>query len=209
MLNKSLITNYIFSIQTGKVFALIINFKELKCILIINMARDKNIFEEEFNRRYKGTNLQISPAGSGKEYVISNEEASKAILVRTEFSCLDGKTHMHERKPAPFLNVEAVVFFRFAIHDIVYPPDFFVFIYGNPESGRTDYLILRRDELNARLEKIPIRPDRQGFYNLLLWIFMKGFVFVASNLSGEGEWYLLGGLEVGGDCIARGGERDF
>ena len=30
MLNKSLIPNYIFSIQTGNVFALIINFKELK-----------------------------------------------------------------------------------------------------------------------------------------------------------------------------------
>ena len=58
------------------------------------MPRVKNIFEEELNRRYKGTNLQISPAGTSKEYVISNEEASKAILVRTEFSCLNETTYM-------------------------------------------------------------------------------------------------------------------
>ncbi len=57
--------------------------------------------------------------------------------------------------------------------------------------------------------EIPLRPGKGGFYNLLLWIFRDNFVFVASNLSGEGEWYLLGGLEGGGDCIARGGERDF
>jgi len=107
------------------------------------------------------------------------------------------------------LNAEAVAFFRFTIEDVVYPPDFFVFIYGNPVAGRTDFLILRRDELRARLEKIHLRADKLGYYNLLLWIFMNGFVFVASNLSGEGEWYLLGGLQDGGDCIAKEGERDF
>ena len=84
------------------------------------MPRVKDIFEEEFNRRYKGTNLQISQAGSGKEYVISNEEASKALLVRTEFSCLDEETHMHARKPAPYLNAEAVGFFRFTLADIIF-----------------------------------------------------------------------------------------
>jgi hypothetical protein len=170
---------------------------------------NRNIFEEEFNRRYKGTYLKLSQSGSGKEYVISNEEASEALLVRTEFSCLDGKTYMHERKPAPFLNAEAVVFFRFCLADVFYPPDFIVFIYGNPVLGRTDFLIFRYEELKARLQEIPLRPGKEGFYNLFLWIFMNGFVFVASNLSGEGEWYLLGGLEGVGDCLARGGERDF
>ncbi len=104
-----------------------------------------NIFEVEFSRRYKGTNLHISPAGGGKDYIISNEEASKAHLVRTEFPCLDEKTFMHERKPAPFLNAEAVVFFRFTLADTIYPPDFMVLIYENPVSGSTDFLIFAQE----------------------------------------------------------------
>jgi hypothetical protein len=202
-------TFYIFSIQTGQVFALIINFKSGKCILIINIPMNSNIFEQEFNRRYKGTNLKLSRVGRGKEYVISNEEVSKVLLVRTEFSCLDEKMLMHERRPAPFLNAEAVVFFKFRIDDLVYPPEFIVFIYDYHVLGRTDFLIFRYEELKARLRAIQLRPDKGGYYNLLLWIFINGFVFVATNLSGEGEWYMLGGLQGGGDCMARGGERDF
>jgi hypothetical protein len=170
---------------------------------------DKDIFQKEFTKRYKGTNLQISPARSGREYVISNEEASKALLLRTELSCLDEEKYMHERRPAPFLHVEAVVFFRFTLANTVYPPDFIVLIFENPVFGRTDFLIFPREELKTRIEEIPLRPGKGGFYNLLLWIFRDNFVFVASDLSGEGEWYLLGGLERGGDCMARGGERDF
>jgi hypothetical protein len=170
---------------------------------------DKDIFQKEFMKRYKGTNLQISPAANGKDYIISNDAATKAFLVRTEFSCLDEKTHMHERKPAPFLNAEAVVFFRFTLAEVIYPPDFIVFIYENKVLGRNDFLILRYEELKSHLYKIPLRPVTGGYNNLLLWIFPNGFVFAANNLSGEGEWYLLGGLERGGDCMARGGERDF
>jgi hypothetical protein len=170
---------------------------------------DKDIFQKEYSRRYYGTNLQISPAANGKDFIISNDAASKAFLVSIEFSCLDGKTHIHERKPAPFLNAEAVVFFRFSLADVVYPPDFIVLIYENPVFGRTDFLIFPREKFKAQIEEIPLRPGKGGFYNLLLWIFRDNFVFVASDLSGEGEWYLLGGLQSGGDCMAKGGERDF
>jgi len=164
---------------------------------------DKDIFEEDFNRRYKVTSLQISPAGSSKEYVISNEEVTKALVVRTEFSCLDEKTQMYERKPAPFLNVEAVVFFKFTLADIIYPPDFIVLIYDNTASRAADFLIFRTEELKSRLEKIPLRLEKGGYYNLLLWIFRDNFVFVASNLPGKGGWYMPGGLDGGGDCMAR------
>ena len=119
---------------------------------------------------------------------------------------------MHLKEPAPFYKAEAVLFFRFAINDSVYPPDIIVFIYENQVLKRTDFLIFKATTLKDCLGKVPVKLDKSGYYKLLLWIFPGDFVFVANNISGEGEWYLLGGLDnnIGSyDCMAKGSERDL
>ena len=60
--------------------------------------------------------------------------------------------------------------------------------------------------------KVPVKPDKSSYYKLLLWIFPGDFVLVANNISGEGEWYLLGGLQSKNDpvsCQAKESERDL
>jgi hypothetical protein len=170
-----------------------------------------NLFITEFNKRFRNTGLDVSPVKNGKDFVISNEKVSKALLVRTEYP-FDDKEQDYLRYPAPFYNAEAVVFFRFAVNDSVYPPDIIIFIYENQVLKRTDFLIFKATTLKECLGKIPVKPDKSGYYKLLLWIFPGDFVFVANNISGEGEWYLLGGLESKNDpasCMAKESERDL
>jgi hypothetical protein len=171
----------------------------------------KDLFITEFNKRFRNTGLAVSPVKNGKDFVISNEKVSKALLVRTEYP-FDDKEKEYLRYPAPFYRAEAVVFFRFAINDSVYPPDIIILIYENQVLKRTDFLIFKTVALKECLGKVPVKPDKSGYYNLLLWIFPGDFVFVANNISGEGEWYLLGGLQSKNDpdnCMAKETERDL
>jgi hypothetical protein len=168
-------------------------------------------FITEFNKRFRRTGLAVSPVKNRKDFVISNNEASKVLLVRTEYPHND-KKQKYKRYPPPFYNAEAVVLFLFKTDDSVYPPDFIFLIYENPVLKRTDFLIFKETVLKATLSKIPIKPSRSGFYKLLLWIFPGDFVFAANNISGEGEWYLLGGLQSKNDpvsCMAKESERDL
>jgi len=171
----------------------------------------KNPFITEFNKKFRNTGLAVSPVKNGKDFVISNNEASKVLLVRTEYP-FDDKEKEYLRYPAPFYKAEAVLFFRFAVNNSVYPPDIIVFIYENQVLKRTDFLIFKAATLKECLGKVPVKPDKSGYYNLLLWIFPGDFVFVANNISGEGEWYLLGGLQSKNDpvdCMAKESERDL
>jgi len=45
----------------------------------------KNPFITEFNKKFRNTGLAVSPVKNGKDFVISNNEASKVLLVRTEY----------------------------------------------------------------------------------------------------------------------------
>jgi len=175
-------------------------------------AMENKIFETEFNIRFRNRGLKISSAASGNDFVISNDEGTKALLVRTVLPATDPDNLMHLHEPAPFYNAEAVLFFRFSISDSVYPPDHVVLIYENPALKRSDFLIFKTAGLEKRLGDMQIKPDRSGFYKLLLWIFPGDFIFAANDISGEGEWYLLGGLSSGGGAdrtMAKGSERDF
>ena len=62
-----------------------------------------------------------------------------------------------------------------------YPPDFIVFIYENPVLKRTDFLIFKAAVLKECLAKVPIKPDKSGYYKLLLWIFPGDFVFIGKQ----------------------------
>lgn len=175
------------------------------------LITDKNLFEKEFNKRFRNKCLAVSPVKNGNDFVISNEKISKALLVRTEYP-FDDKEEEYLRYSALFYEAEAVLFFRFAISDSVYPPDIIVFIYENQVLKRTDFLIFKAATLKECLGKVPVKPDKSSYYKLLLWIFPGDFVLVANNISGEGEWYLLGGLQSKNDpvsCLAKESERDL
>jgi hypothetical protein len=176
------------------------------------MRRNKEIFKTEITRRFKNSDLTISSDKNGKDFAISNSKVKSDFLVRTEFQCSDPDELMHLRYPAPFYNPQAVLFFKFTLNDSVYPPDFIVFMYENPVLKRTDFLIFKTSVLKECLAKVPIKPDKAGCNKLLLWVFRGDFIFVANNISGEGEWYLLGGLDNNNDpscCMAKGNERDL
>jgi len=126
----------------------------------------KNPFITEFNKKFRNTGLAVSPVKNGKDFVISNNEASKVLLVRTEYP-FDDKEKEYLRYPAPFYKAEAVLFFRFAVNNSVYPPDIIVFIYENQVLKRTDFLIFKAATLKECLGKVPVKPDKSGYYNLL------------------------------------------
>jgi hypothetical protein len=176
------------------------------------MSINKEIFKIEFSRRFKNTGLSVSMAENGKDLVLSGKKTLKALRIRTELPGVDADAFTHLREPAPFYNAEAVLFYKFTLYDSPYPPDYVVFIFENQVRKKTYFLIFKAVVLKECLEKVPVKPDKSGYFNLLLWIFRNDFVFVANNLSGEGEWYLLGGLDndVGSsDCMAKGDERDW
>jgi len=177
------------------------------------MDIQNHIFKEEFVKHLRSSQLTISPVKEGNDFVVSNEASSKSLLVRTVCPTLDMKDLMHLMEPAPFYNAQVIVYYRFMIDDPVYTPDLFIFCYENSVLKRNDFLIFRTHELLSRLLKIGLKPSRSGYYKLLVWIFRGDFVFVANNISGESEWYLLGGLGRPGNgrenTMASDTERDL
>jgi hypothetical protein len=175
------------------------------------MDKDNAQFESEFKKRLGRTSFKLLTTKNGNDYIISNDEASKALLVRAIHPC-DDKKQNYLRHPNPAYNAEAVLIFRFKTDGFVYPHDFYSFIWRNPISGRTDSLIFKTTDIKDCLARVGVRSTRSGYYRLLLWIFPGNFIFAANDLSGEGEWYLLGGVSKGNDperCMGKDTERDF
>ena len=141
----------------------------------------KDIFQIEFNKRFKSTNLKISSTANGIDHFILNAAMSKTVLLRPAYP--DYNYMMtHWKSPAPFLNGEAVLWFLFKTDDSVYPPDYMSLIYENPVLNRTDFLIVKTDKLKERLHKISGKPGKSPIYKMLLWIFRGDFLYVATNL---------------------------
>lgn len=156
----------------------------------------ENTFEVDFRKRFEDYDHSISPGESNGDFTITFKETSKIIFVRTELP----EVREYIKEPAPFYNARAAEIFRFSLNDPSVIPDYYAFIFRNNLTGKNEYLIIETAELLARLAKIPEKPDRNGYYELLMWALPDDGIFIANSVSAEGEWYLLGsGLWKGGD----------
>ena len=173
--------------------------------------KKEGLFKAEFNRRYKSSDLTVYSAPNWKDYIITNESASKIMIVTMVYEDYFD-IRQHKRFPPPQYSAEAVILFRFRIDDSEFTPNVLSFIYENPVLKRTEFLNIRSTNIKEILQGISGKPWKARVYEIILWVFPDDFLFVANNLSGEGEWYLLGGLDNHNDnscCMAKGSERDL
>lgn len=162
----------------------------------------KCVFESEFSNRFGRNGFKITPFGDVGDFLISKRKIPGTLFVRTLFP-VEKEASDIIRCPSPEYNVEAVLYFSLIIGNADYVQDYIILIYENPVQKRTDFLIIKTVELLNRLRKMSEISYSSDIYTLLIWIFPGDFVFAATDLSGEGEWYLLG------SGLAKGSERDF
>ena len=167
--------------------------------------KKEGLFEAEFNRRYKSSETTITRAPNWKDYIISDASASKIMIVTMVYEDYSD-IHQHKRFPPPHYNAEAAVLFRFRIDDSEFTPNVLSFAYDNPVLKRTELMNIRSTEIREILHRTSGKPGKAQVYEIILWVFPGNFLFLANNLSGEGEWYLLGGLDNHNDsscCMAK------
>lgn len=163
---------------------------------------DQDIYCVELFDRCKKHKLEVKSTNRDNDYVITNNHIPRSSLVRV-INPDKRSLAIYGRKPHSSHKCEVSVHYNFNSEDLVYPPDIMVFAWRNQVMMRTDFLIIKREELIKKLRLISGESGQNPESKLLLWVFPNDFVFVASHLSGEGEWYLLG------SGLARNGDRDF
>jgi len=164
--------------------------------------RENSIYIRELYVKCTQKNIEIRECIRENDYVVVNEKHSQAFLLRMVYP--DQKSlAIYGRLPSPSHNCEVSAHYSFTADDPIYPPDYMGFAWRNQVKLTTDFLFIKTEELKVRLELISGESGVAPTSKVLLWIFPDDFVFVASDLSGEGEWFLLG------SGLARNGDRDF
>ena len=115
--------------------------------------KKEGLFEAEFNKRYKASDLTIYPTMNWKDYIISNESASKIMIVTMVYEDYSD-IRQHKRFPPPHYNAEAVILFRFRIDDSEFTPNVLSFAYDNPVLKRTELMNIRSTDIKKILHCI-------------------------------------------------------
>jgi hypothetical protein len=105
------------------------------------------------------------------------------------------------------LNIQAIGLFKFTYPEPFNIPDFFIFSFQNPSQYQTELLIIPESVLKNRIFEKYHRMISNKSVEIVCWLMSDGFVYNATHLSVEGEWYYLS-LGVNGR-MADGTDLDF
>ena len=89
------------------------------------------------------------------------------------------------------LNIQAIGLFKFIYPDPYNIPEFFIFSFENPSKSQIEYLIIPESVLGNRIFDKNHRTTHNKCVEMVFWFMSDRFVYNASHLSVEGEWYFL------------------
>ena len=81
--------------------------------------------------------------------------------------------------------------FKFKRIQTALKPDSFIFTFRNPHKNLPEYLIIPEYELERRLINVNSDSNNNKMIKLVFWLMKDGSIYNATNISPEGEWYLL------------------
>jgi hypothetical protein len=138
-------------------------------------------------------------------YSISNHNGGgNHTKVQLELS-LQPVIHIHDSKNG--VDVQAIGLFKFKFPLSGNEPDLFIFAFQNLIKNHSEFLIIPTQEFERRHVKMHSGSVRRKSVNMVCWLMHDGSVFDTTNISVEGEWYLLS-KGVNGR-MANGSEIDY
>lgn len=88
--------------------------------------------------------------------------------------------------------IKAIGYFRFKLSPESTEPNFYFFAFNNNQDNKTEFVIIPNEELKNRLSQRKRITDNQKT-ELILWLMPGGYVFDATNIGAEAEWYFIAG----------------
>jgi len=89
----------------------------------------------------------------------------------------------------------------------VFEPDILVFAFQNPVKNQAEFLIVPTLEFCRRHVEMNSKSVRRKGIEMVFWLMEDGFVFDATNISVEAEWYFMSKGVCG--RMATGSELDY
>lgn len=146
---------------------------------LIQIQFEKKLIELGLSYRRNGDDFYSISSHNG----VGNH--IKVLLV----SSLPPVINIHGSKNG--IDVQAIGLFKFKFPLFGNEPDLFILALQNLIKPQFEFLIIPKDELLSRLTgKNPwyVRNQRM---EMVYWLLQDGFVYDATNISAEGEWYFL------------------
>ena len=146
------------------------------------------LIQIQFEKKLIELGLSYRRSGDDFYSISSHNGVGNHIKVQLEIS-LQPVIHIHGSKNG--IDIQAIGLFKFTFPLSGNEPDLFIFALQNLIKPQTEFLIIPKDELLSRLTgKNPwyVRSQRM---EMVFWLLQDGFVYDATNISAEGEWYFL------------------
>ena len=145
-------------------------------------------FKNEFEKKIIDLGLSYRRNGDDFYSILIHIGGRNHIEVQLEVS-LQPVMHIHGSKNG--VDVQAIGVFMFKFPFSGNEPDLFIFALRNLIKPQSEFIIIPKDELLSRLaSKNPGRVHRSRV-EMVFWVLEDGFVYDATHLSPEGEWYFL------------------
>lgn len=147
-----------------------------------------NPMQSEFEKKLHqlGVSYRIP---DGDIYSITKQSGSGNHLIVRLISSLPVDKLVHGSKNGN--DVQAIGLFKFKFSSSCQEPDIFVFSFQNTVTNQPEFIIITNNEFLRRLGKSNIKPITYKKVEIVFWFMQDGFIYETTNISPEGEWYLI------------------
>jgi len=161
-------------------------------------------FKKEFEKRIieLGFSFNSLPAGF---YNLNDKNCINHSISIQLVESNSPETQIHGSKNGN--KIQAIGLFKFVRIQTRPKPDFFIFTFRNPHKNLPEYLIIPEEELERRIINVDSDSSHDKMIKMVFWMMKDGSIYNITNISIEGEWYLMR-KGINGR-MADGTDRDF
>lgn len=144
--------------------------------------------KNEFEKKLTELGLSYSIHNDDLYTITSQNSAGNHIKVQLELS-IQPVIHIYGSKNGVDVQAIGVIELEFPLS--VNEPDLFIFTLQHLIKNHTEFIIIPKYELMTRLASKNPGYVRAIRIEMVFWLLQDRFVYDATNISAEGEWYFL------------------
>ena len=168
------------------------------------MQLTKEVLRNAFIDQLKERNLKVQFEKNNFYILTNSDDRNRIVAVKLIYQGMFNK-EVHGSHNGNILN--GIGHFKFFFPKWVDKFDFFVFAFLNIKDRVIEFVIVPNEDLRSRFQKADRIPAIGKKAELTLWFMPDCSVFDTTNISVEGEWYMLS--KGTGGRLANGSEMDF
>jgi len=143
---------------------------------------------KEFEKKIIALGFSYSSSKEGSYLLHDENDINLSINVRL-IESKSPDTQIHGSKIG--IDIQAIGLFKFKQIKTEPKPDFFIFTFRNSSKNLHEYLIIPEEELERRVIKSNFGFNHDKRIKIVFWLMTDGTIYNKTDISIEGEWYLL------------------